>query len=282
MKTAIITDSAANLDQTFLESHDNLFMVPLIIMVDGESFRDQLEISTEEIYEKLDSHNVSTSLPSNEDLYELLDTIKEKGYTHVLALNLSSGLSGTFNAFSLVFKSYEGLEITHYDTKTLGGGLGFLVEHAVKRIGEGVEPKDIIPELETLRYEDSLSLFTLDTLKYLKRGGRIGKVEGTIGEALRVKPVITVNDQGVYVTEKKSIGSLQRALLNMKKLLVARFGDAPIDLVIHYGDNPDKAKDMGEKLKQSLNIRTVTLSKLTPVLGIHTGPDMFAYIAKKV
>ncbi len=282
MKTAIITDSAANLDQTFLESHDNLFMVPLIIMVDGESFRDQLEISTEEIYEKLDSHNVSTSLPSNEDLYELLDTIKEKGYTHVLALNLSSGLSGTFNAFSLVFKSYEGLEITHYDTKTLGGGLGFLVEHAVKRIDEGVEPKDIIPELETLRYEDSLSLFTLDTLKYLKRGGRIGKVEGTIGEALRVKPVITVNDQGVYVTEKKSIGSLQRALLNMKKLLVARFGDAPIDLVIHYGDNPDKAKDMGEKLKQSLNIRTVTLSKLTPVLGIHTGPDMFAYIAKKV
>ena len=282
MKTAIITDSAANLDQTFLESHDNLFMVPLIIMVDGESFRDQLEISTEEIYEKLDSHNVSTSLPSNEDLYELLDTIKEKGYTHVLALNLSSGLSGTFNAFSLVFKSYEGLEITHYDTKTLGGGLGFLVEHAVKRIDEGVEPKDIIPELETLRYEDSLSLFTLDTLKYLKRGGRIGKVEGTIGEALRVKPVITVNDEGVYVTEKKSIGSLQRALLNMKKLLVARFGDAPIDLVIHYGDNPDKAKDMGEKLKQSLNIRTVTLSKLTPVLGIHTGPDMFAYIAKKV
>ncbi|MFW6284750.1 MAG: DegV family protein [Bacillota bacterium] len=281
MKTAIITDSAANLDERFLEAHENLFMLPLLIMIDGESFRDQIEISSEEVYEKLDSHKVSTSLPSTEDLYRLLDKLKTEGYTDVLALNLSSGLSGSFNAFNLVFKDYEGLTITHYDSKTLGAGLAYLVEHAVKRIGEGIAPKTIVKELDTIRFKDSIALFTIETLKYLRRGGRIGKVEGTLGEALHVKPVITVNDEGVYVTKKKSIGSLQRALLNMKKILVNRYGDTLIDLTIHYGNNLEKAKDMAEKLKTSLNIRNLTLSQLTPVLGIHTGPRMFAYIAKK-
>ncbi|MFP4077890.1 MAG: DegV family protein [Bacillota bacterium] len=281
MKTAIITDSAANLDEQFLEAHENLYMLPLLIMIDGESFRDQVEISSESVYDKLDSHQVSTSLPSTEDLYNLLDQLKAEGYTDVLALNLSSGLSGTFNAFNLVFKDYEGLTITHYDSKTLGGGLAYLVEHAVGRIGEGIKPEDVIKELDTIRFKESIALFTIDTLKYLRRGGRIGKVEGTLGEALHVKPVITVNDDGVYVTKKKSIGSLQRALLNMKKILVKRFGDTTIDLTIHYGNNLEKAKDMAEKLKSILNIRHLTLSQLTPVLGIHTGPRMFAYIAKK-
>ncbi|MFW6284991.1 MAG: DegV family protein, partial [Bacillota bacterium] len=181
MKTAIITDSAANLDERFLEAHENLFMLPLLIMIDGESFRDQIEISSESVYEKLDSHKVSTSLPSNEDLYTLLEKLKTEGYTDVLAINLSSGLSGTFNAFNLVFKDYEGLSITHYDSKTLGGGLAYLVEHAVKRIGEGITPKAIVKELDTIRFEESIALFTIDTLKYLRRGGRIGKVEGTLG-----------------------------------------------------------------------------------------------------
>lgn len=281
MKTAIITDSAANLNKTYLQAHKDLYMLPLLIMVDGESYRDQLEISSEEIYAKLDTHDISTSLPSNEDLYTLLDKLKKDGYTDVLAINLSSGLSGTYNAFNLVFKSYEGLNITHYDSKTLAGGLGFIVEHAVQRVEEGATPEEVVPELDTLRFEDSVAYFTINTLKYLKRGGRIGKVEGTIGEALHMKPVITVNDEGVYVTAKKSIGSLQRALLNMKKQIVHRFKDKQIDLIIHYGDNESKAKDMGEKLKSSLNIRSLTLSQLTPVLGIHTGPGMFAYIAKK-
>ncbi len=282
MKTAILTDSAANLDKEVLDLYPNLFVIPLQILIDDDSYRDQVEITSEEVYEKLDSHKMSTSLPSNEDLYEMLDSIKKQGYTHVFAINLSSGLSGTFNAFRLVFKDYEGLSFTHYDSKTLGAGLGYIVEHAAKQIQKGISNDKIVKSLDTLRYENSLSIYTIETLKYLRRGGRIGKVEGTIGHALRVKPVITVNDEGVYVTLSKTIGSLHRALLNMKKLLVNKFSTDPIDLTIHYGDDYDKAKDLAENLKKSLTIKTLRLSRLTPVLGIHTGPKMFAYVAQRV
>jgi len=282
MKTAILTDSAANLDKDILAQYKNVYVVPLQILVDGDNFRDQIEISSEEVYKKLDDHKMSTSLPSNEDLYDILDEIKKEGYSHVLAINLSSGLSGTYNAFRLAFKEYEGLSFTHYDSKTLGGGLGYIVEHAANLLKKDTPMDELIKALDKHRFEDSLAIYTIDTLKYLRRGGRIGKVEGTIGNALRVKPVITVNDEGVYVTLSKSIGSLHRSLLNMKKLLVEKFGKDAIDLTIHYGQDKEKAKELGDMLKNNLNIKSLRLSRLTPVLGIHTGPKMFAYIAKRV
>jgi len=279
MKTAIITDSAANLNQEVLDQHPNLYVLPLQILIDGKGYRDQVDITSEMVYEKLDTHKISTSLPSNEDLYETLDIIKKEGYDNVFAINLSSGLSGTFNAFRLAFEAYEDLKVTHYDSKTLGSGLGYMVEHVAEALKAGRTHDEIIASLDKLRYEDSLSIYTIETLKYLRRGGRIGKVEGAIGNALRVKPVITVNDEGVYVTLSKTIGSIQRSLLNMKKLMVEKFGSDKIDLTIHFGDGFEKAKELAQKLQNSLNIRNLRLSRLTPVLGIHTGPKMFAYVA---
>lgn len=281
MKTAIITDSAANLSPETLAKYSNLYVVPLMIVIDGKSFRDGIEVTADEVYEKLDHHDISTSLPSIDDLNVLFDNLKAKGYTDALVLNLSSGLSGTFNAFRLAFEHIEGIKITHYDSKTLGGGLSILVEAACEMVKDKVAVPDIIKALDQIRYQDSLALYTISTLKYLRKGGRIGKVEGTIGNILKIKPVITVNDEGVYVTVSKGFG-IQRSFLAMKDLLIEKFKKAAIDLIVHFGDDIEKARQLGESLKKELNIRNISLSKLTPVLGIHTGPTMFAYVAKKV
>ncbi len=281
MKTAIITDSAANLSKDFVKKEAHLYVLPLMILSGDKQYRDQVEISAEEVYEQIDEKNFTTSLPSMDDFTKMLDTIKKKEYEQVIIISISSGLSGTFNAMRLLIKDYKGLNITHYDTKTLGSAQGYLVEEALNLAKKGSKPETIIKALDTLRYEDSIAIYTIDTLKYLRKGGRIGKVEGTVGNLLRVKPIITVNDEGVYITLSKSIGSIQRALLNMKKLLVEKFNDELIELTIHYGDGLEKAKDLGEKLKKELNIKRLRLSALTPVLGIHTGPKMFAYVARR-
>jgi len=281
MKIAIITDSASNLLPETLEKYSNLYVVPLMIVVDDKSYRDQIEISADEVYQLLDDHHVSTSLPSMDDLNELLEKLKKEGYTDALVINLSSGLSGTFNAFRLAFEHVKGINITHIDSKTLGGGLSILVEEACEMVKANKPIPKIVERLKTLRYEDSVALYTINTLKYLRKGGRIGKVEGTIGNILRIKPVITVNDEGVYVTVSKGFG-IQRSFIAMKDLLVAKFKNAAIDLIVHFGDDIEKAKQLGESLKRELNIRNISLSKLTPVLGIHTGPMMFAYVARKV
>ncbi len=281
MKTAIITDSAANLSPEFIKKHHNLFVIPLMILIDDVSHRDQVEITAEEVYNQLDHKHITTSLPSIEDLTNLLDDLKKKDYTDVLVINISSGLSGTFNAFRLVFEEYKGLNITHYDSRTLGGAQGYIVEYALELLKAKKTANEIIPLLDELRFKDSMAIYTIETLKYLRKGGRIGKVEGTIGDILKVKPVITVNDEGVYITLSKSFG-IQRSLISMKKLLLEKFGSDQIDLTIHYGNDSTKAEALADKLKNDLNIRNLTLSALTPVLGIHTGPQMFAYIARRI
>ncbi|MDY0139981.1 MAG: DegV family protein, partial [Candidatus Izemoplasmatales bacterium] len=272
MKIAVLTDSASNLSEEFILKQKNLFVVPLMIVIDGKEFRDQVEISASEVYSKLDTNKVSTSLPSNEDLHNVLSEIKKQGFTHLLVINISSGLSGTFNSFRLALAEEKDLEIIQYDTKTLAGGEGFIVEYALELIQKNTDFKKIPELLAKLRKDDSLAFYTINTLKYLKAGGRIGKVEGTIGDLLHIKPVITVNDEGVYVTLSKAFG-LKRSLLRMKSILVDKFGDDLIDLIIHFGNNEDEAKELAEKLKSNLNIRNISIIRLTPVLGVHTGPE---------
>lgn len=281
MKIAVITDSGSNLNQAFVEKHTNLQVISLMIVRDGVQFRDQIDITAEQIYQELDQKNFSTSLPPMSALETAIENVKKDGYTDVLVINISSGLSGTFNAFRLTLHEVKGIEVHQYDTKTLGAGQGYLVELALDLIEAGKTPAEIIQALEKCRLEDSLAIYTINTLKYLKKGGRIGKVEGTIGDLLHIKPVITVNNDGVYVTLSKAIG-MQRSLLNMKELMVKKFGDALVDLTVHYGDDLEKASQLGHMMSKTLNVRNLNISALTPVLGIHTGPQMFAFVARKI
>jgi len=281
MKIAVLTDSGANLTQEFIKNNDNLFVVPLMIVINGKEYRDGVEINSSEVYSKLDTHKVSTSLPSPLDLKKTLEDIKKKGFTELLVVNISSGLSGTFNAFRLTLAEEKVLKIVQFDSLTLGGGEGFIVEYALELIAKGTKLDALTPLLKKMRFDDSIAFYTINTLKYLKAGGRIGKVEGTIGDLLHIKPVITVNEEGVYVTLSKAFG-LKRSLLRMKSILIEKFGQDKIDLIVHYGDNEEEAIDLAEKLQGSLNIRSTRIIRLTPVLGVHTGPEIIAYVARRV
>lgn len=281
MKTAIITDSGANLTEEIIKKYKNLYVLPLIILVDGAAYKDQVEIKATEVYAQLDEKEISTSLPNITELYDALADIKKQNYDNVIIINISSGLSGTFNAFHAALSEYTDLEVFHYDSKTLAAGQGYLVEQALELVEKETAPQEIISALDKQRSEDSIAMYTINTLKYLKKGGRIGKVEGTIGNILHIKPVITVNPEGVYVTLAKTFG-LNRALIKMREMLIKKFEQVKIDLTVHYGDDFEEASSLGKMLRNFLNIRRLTVSQLTPVLGIHTGPMMFAYVARKV
>lgn len=281
MKIAVITDSSCNLSLEYIKKHENLTMIPLTISIDGTFHRDLVEVDYQTVYSKLDQTKVTTSLPLPQDFDDAIKAYKKAGYTDILVITISSGLSGTFNSFHTMSKEYEDINIHMYDSKTLAMGLGYLVKQAITSIKEDKAIPRIIADLNQLRYEDTVSLFTVETLKYLRQGGRIGKVEGTIGELLHVKPVIFVNDEGVYETKSKGFG-MKRTLLTMRKILQKEFGNEEIDITIHYGNKTENAEDLKEKLQQNLNTKKIDIVQLTPVLGIHTGPDMLAIIAKRV
>lgn len=280
MKIGVITDSASNLDKAFIEQHINLKMVPLMISFDGKFHRDIVEVDYETVYKKLETTKVTTSLPALEDFQQAVLELEEDGYTDILVITISSQLSGTYQAFELFGNDHEGANLTFYDTKTLSAAEGDLVKLALARIKENVPIPRIIADLNQSRFEDSIAMFTVETLKYLRAGGRIGKVEGTLGDLLNIKPVISLTDEGVYHTITKGLG-MKRTMVAMRKVLKDKFKDDEISITIHYGNNLEKATDLKNRLENSFNTKEVIISQLTPVLGIHTGPEMYAIIANR-
>ncbi len=281
MKIAVITDSASNLTKKYVDATKNLDMLSLLISIDGKFYRDQVEIDTETVYKRLFETNVTTSLPNMEDFTKSVEKFKAEGYTDILVISISSNLSGTYNAFRLAADDVKDINVHLYDTKTLSMAEGYLVEEAIELIKKNTPIDKILKQLDELRFKNSIAMYTVETLKWLKKGGRIGLVEGTIGEILHVKPVISVNDDGVYYTISKGFG-IQRALITMRRTLAEFFGKDLIEVTIHYGNNLELAHKVEEKLMTELNISKISLTPLTPVLGVHTGPGIIAMIGRRV
>ncbi|QVK20912.1 DegV family protein [Mycoplasmatota bacterium] len=281
MKTAILTDSTCNLSKDYLLNNKNIFVLPLNISMDGKIFKDQIEISSSEVYEKLDAHDVKTSLSNVGDVEEIIESIKNKGYEKLLIINLSSNLSGTHNVFRLVATETKGIEIALYDSKTLGMGLGYLVMEANKMIDNGLELNEIVTNLDDIRFNKMITIFSIETLKYLKAGGRIGKVEGTIADILRIKPIICVGDDGIYYTRVKARGN-NRALTKLVDVLLEKYHSKKINLTVHYGNNLEKAQKFLNRLKLELNVNEIDICEITPVLGVHTGPGIIGVAAYEI
>jgi DegV family protein with EDD domain len=156
-----------------------------------------------------------------------------------------------------------------------------MVEEAIQSIDSNYSITEIISRLDDLRFNNSIALYTVETLKYLRKGGRIGKVEGTVGDILAIKPIISVSDEGVYYTVGKAFG-VNRALITMRNIVKKKYGDSLIDVTIHYGTSIDKAEKVASKMSAELHIRNINIVQLTPVLGVHTGPEIIAFIVRKV
>lgn len=281
MKVAVITDSGSNLSKKYIDGISNLEMVPLMINIEGKFYRDILEISPEETYEKLKHSSIKTSLPNLEDYINAIDKFKKEGYTDIIVISISSGLSGTFNGFNTVNEDIEDINIHLFDSKTLGMTEGFIVQEALELIKKNTSIDEIFARLTQLRFKDTIAMFTVETLKYLRKGGRIGLVEGTIGEILHIKPIIAVNDNGVYHTLSKGFG-MSRTLITMRKKLKEFCGDDLVEIIVHYGDNLEEAQKLESKIGTDINVKKITIMPITPVLGVHTGPKILAVVARKI
>ena len=215
-----------------------------------------------------------TSLPDGGQIADTFHKIISDGYNKLLIITISSGLSGTFNTLRLASRDYPELETALIDTKNIGIGAGCQAAYAADLIAEGVP----FPEIVT-RLEHSVPLthvfFCVNTLEYLMRGGRIGKVTGIVGTALNLKPVISCNEDGIYYTVAKSRGrekSLKKALeliLNLSST-TERF-----NVGVAQAGAPEEAQKIVAILKEALPQAVhIFEGSISPALTVHTGPGL--------
>lgn len=279
-KIALLTDSAADISVDLMKKY-NIQLAPFrIIYSDGSEYEDGINIKPAEIYRRLKEEMPSTSLPSVQRIENILCNLEAEGYTHIICITISSELSGTWNSIRLTLENHPNLTSYVYDSKTLTMAEGALVLSTAKLIEEGKSFEEIIEVLPKLRTKVH-TYFIVDTLEYLKKGGRIGKVAGTIGELLNLKPLITVGDDGVYHTYAKIRGKKQ-AISKLKEIAKGYLTNKKCNLWVMDGGAQEEGDVLFEAVKDFDNINEIHRGIIGSSLGIHTGPGLIGFVIEEV
>ena len=278
-KIALITDSACDLDLNTLKEN-NINLLPLRIIYSNGDYRDRLDISPQEVYDNLEKEVPKTSLPSAQETEETLNKLEEEGYTHVICISISSGLSGSFNAIRLALEDHPKLTSFVYDSKILAYPQGEIVLEVAKLIKEGKSFEEIVKEIPEIR-KRVIGYFTINTLEYLKRGGRIGRLAGTVGELLNLKPIITTDEDGVYYNVAKVRGRKQ-SLSKMTELLKEYLAKGKCEVAVLHAGCEDEAIKYMNSLKNLTNVVSIKIAEISPALGIHGGPGLIGFSVKMV
>lgn len=209
-KIALLTDSCADISPR-LAKEKGIFVVPLRILCRDGEYRDGVDITPDEVYCRLREGELpKTSLPSGEDIGSALEEIVKEGYEGVIAFMLSSGLSGTFNVARLIGEECEGkLEVAVFDSLSASLGQGMMVLQLAEDIKAGMSWEELVEHRAPQLVKDTTAHFSVDTLEYLEKGGRIGKVTATAGTLLNIKPILGFSADGQLQSVAKVRGRNQ-------------------------------------------------------------------------
>lgn len=278
-KIAIFTDSACDLNDDDLKEYQIRFL-PLQIIYEDKTYRDRVEISADEVYGNFEKEVPKTSLPMGTDIDDLFKSLVAEGYTHAIGVMISSGLSGTANSVKLMAENYPELKTFVYDTMNLSMAEGLQALNAAKMVKEGKSFDEITSELP--KYKKLVdTYYCVATLEYLIKGGRIGKVAGTIGQMLNIKPIISVNEDGVYYTVDKARGTNQ-AYVKLVNILKENLEKTKCKVYVMHGGAKKEALDMVERIKDLPGILTLEYAQISPALGVHTGKGLLGICVERI
>ncbi len=275
----IITDSGADIPRDEVGA-SGITVAPLFIQFpEGEI--NSNDLTPDEFYDRLEAmapHVPTTAQPSAGIFAETYRELAANG-EEILSIHISSGLSGTVHSARLGAQQLPDVRTTVVDSLTLSGGLRFQVLAAVEAAKAGWSSQAIVEYLARIR-EATEVVFTLETLSYLARGGRIGRVQALAGSLLRIKPVIHVDKaDGKYTTVGKG-RTLQQTMALIVDHLEHVFGArTPLWATVMHGRLPTQAAAIGDTLRSRLSIARLETLRVSPVLSVHTGPGIVGVAA---
>ena len=272
-KIAILTDSGCDLPLSFREKH-SIYQLPLSVLFKDKIYNDGVDIDPKELFSRMETEIPTTSIPQGSDVHEILQKIKADGYKKVLAISISSKLSGISNMLRVHNEHYHEMEMDVIDTKNISVGSGLVAIAAAEHIEKGLQWLDL--KKQTLMdCTQSKVFFSVKSLEYLRRGGRIGLVKSLLGSVINICPIISCNNEGVYYIDAKAKGwnnSLNKLCERAEKYAA---GAENIRIAIMHGNVPEEAASVKEKMLRKLpKALLVAEGQINPSLAVHTGPGI--------
>jgi DegV family protein with EDD domain len=270
----VVTDSTAG-----LSAHEvfrlPLTVVPLQVVIGGTSYDDGAT-SADAVAEALKTFTpVSTSRPAPQSFADTYGACAGAGAESIVSIHLSGDMSGTFEA-AMIGAKESPIPVRVIDSRSLGMGLGFPVLAAAEAAADGADQAEVEAAARA-RMSAVSSYFYVDTLEYLRRGGRIGAAQALLGTALAVKPLLTISGGRIVPLEKVRTSS--RAIARLADIAVQRAGDGPVQVAVHHLANLDKAHTLADGLAERLpQADEIVLREVGAVIGAHVGPGMLAVV----
>ena len=269
MKTAVVTDSTAYIPKS-LRDELQIHMLPLNVVFDTESYREEIDITAADFYQEMKSRDKlpTTSMPAIGLFVETFEKLSEE-YDAVVCVHLSSGISGTFQGAVTAGSMVEGIKVYPFDSEITCMVQGFYVLEAAKMAQEGKDPQEIIARLTEMQ-QSMKAYFMVDDLTNLQRGGRLSSAQAVIGSLLQVKPVLHFENKVIEPFEK--IRTRKKAMKRIEQLLAedASAGQ-PMEAVIIHGNCEDQAIAWKDELSSQYPNVNFVISYFGPVIGTHLG-----------
>jgi DegV family protein with EDD domain len=277
MSVAVVTDSSADLPPHESSATD-VIVVPLHVRVGSLSGMEGVDVTPSDVTRALRERrvDVSTSRPSPAEFAAAYRRALDDGASGVVSVHLSRHLSGTYESATLASREFPRGVVRVVDSRSTAMGLGFAVLAAATEATAGgdLDAVRLAAEASATR---TVTLFYVDTLEHLRRGGRIGAAAALIGTALAVKPILEMADGIIVVKEK--VRTAGRALARLEVLAVEAAGDGPVDIAIHHLDAADRAEELRAHLREALGERArLVVSELGAAVGAHVGPGVVGVV----
>jgi DegV family protein with EDD domain len=272
---AIITDSTAYLGQEALTRH-GISVVPLTVVIGDEALEEGTEISAPAVARALQRrHPVTTSRPAPAEFTSAYEAAAGAGADAIVSLHLSADFSGTYDAATVAAKSAP-VPVRVVDTGMVAMALGFTVLAAAETAEAGGTPDEVVAAAEK-RAADTSAFFYVDTLDYLRRGGRIGAAQALFGSALAVKPLLRLADGRIELLEK--VRTASKAISRLEEIVVEQAGTRRVALAVHHLATPDRAALLADRLRDRVpGLDDLVVSEVGAVIGAHAGPGLLGVV----
>ena len=274
----IVTDSTAGIPEAMVREHD-IRIIPLYVHFGEEAFKEGIDITNEQFYERLrtSASLPTTSQPSVGEFHEIFKELTDAGH-EVLALTISSKLSGTWNSAMGALEMLPGAPISVVDSLSTSLGMYMLVESALDKIAAGATRQEVAVHLEELKGQLHI-LFVVDTLEYLAKGGRIGNAKAFMGTLIKIKPLLILENGVIEPCEQ--VRSKGKALARMLELIEQKLAGqgAQAHVAIAHGMALDEAMAFKQEVVARLGCAEPSMSEVSAAIGAHTGPGVVALAA---
>ncbi len=272
-RVAVLTDSTAYLPDGVAEKY-GIVVVPLHVVLGSWSGRDGLEVSPADVAQALGERRVqvSTSRPTPT---EMAAAYRDTGAREVVSVHLSAALSGTADSARLAALEVaaDGIEVQVVDSRSIAMGLGFAVVAAAEAATGGASLEHVVAAADV----DTTSLFYVDTLEHLRRGGRMTATSALMGAALAVKPLLVVRDGTIVLLEK--VRTFSKALARLEALVLDAAGDGLVDVAVQHLAAPARAAQLADDLRATVpGLQAMYVSEVGAVVGAHVGPGLLGVV----